>query len=134
MQYDAIIVGAGLAGSATAAHLAARGHSVLLLEKKQYPAHKLCGEFLSVEVQALFRRLGVLDAVLAAGANGIDRARITAPGGGACLHRLPGTALGLSRFKLDDLLCRHALALGAEVHVREPALSIRGDLESGLTV
>lgn len=134
MQYDAIVVGAGLAGSSAAAHLAARGHTVLLLEKRSFPAHKLCGEFLSVEVQAILGRLGLSDAVRAAGAHPITHTRITAPGAGSFVHPLPGTALGISRYLLDDLLCRRAGQLGAEVHLREPVRAIRGGLASGFTV
>jgi flavin-dependent dehydrogenase len=50
MIYDAIIIGAGLAGCSAAIQLADRGHKILLLEQQRYPAHKLCGEFLSIEV------------------------------------------------------------------------------------
>ena len=48
-----------MAGCSAAIQLAEAGKRVVLLEKQRYPAHKLCGEFLSVEVQAMFERLGV---------------------------------------------------------------------------
>ena len=57
---DVAIVGGGLAGCSAAIQLAAAGHKVLLLEKKTYPVHKLCGEFLSPEVKGALQRLGVL--------------------------------------------------------------------------
>ena len=38
IEADAIVVGAGPAGAATAAHLARRGLQVLLLEKATFPA------------------------------------------------------------------------------------------------
>jgi len=41
-MYDAIIVGAGPAGSSTAYHLARRGLDVLLLDRAQFPRRKAC--------------------------------------------------------------------------------------------
>jgi flavin-dependent dehydrogenase len=45
--YDALVVGAGPAGSASAATRARGGRRVLHLEKDRFPRSKVCGEFLS---------------------------------------------------------------------------------------
>ncbi len=66
--YDAIVVGAGPAGSATAALLARRGFSVLLLDRVRFPRDKACGEYTSPETENVLRRIGALEAVVAAGA------------------------------------------------------------------
>ncbi|HZR45350.1 MAG TPA: geranylgeranyl reductase family protein [Candidatus Manganitrophaceae bacterium] len=50
MRYDAIIAGAGPAGSAAATLLAREGLSVLLLEKSKHPRHKSCGGGLSARL------------------------------------------------------------------------------------
>ena len=42
-RYDAIVVGAGPAGSACAYHLASGGASVLLLDRPRFPRDKPCG-------------------------------------------------------------------------------------------
>ncbi|WP_349263050.1 FAD-dependent oxidoreductase, partial [Longimicrobium sp.] len=42
--WDVVVVGAGPAGSATAAHLVRRGHAVLLLDRAAFPRRKPCGE------------------------------------------------------------------------------------------
>jgi geranylgeranyl reductase family protein len=42
-RYDAIVVGGGPAGSATAYHLVDRGASVLLVDKARFPRDKPCG-------------------------------------------------------------------------------------------
>ncbi|HLE76878.1 MAG TPA: NAD(P)/FAD-dependent oxidoreductase [bacterium] len=52
-QYDVIIVGAGPAGSTTARECAARGRSVLLLEKEAFPRDKPCGGGVNVRAAAL---------------------------------------------------------------------------------
>ena len=51
---DALIVGAGAAGGATAAHLAAAGHDVLLLERDAEPRIKPCGGGMAASVQQWF--------------------------------------------------------------------------------
>ncbi len=132
--YDAIIIGAGLAGSSAAVHLARRGRCVLLLEKRRLPASKLCGEFLSPEVTASFGKLGVLGAVYAAGAHRITRAVMTAPGGARFMGRLPGTALGLSRLRLDKILFDRAREAGAEARDGTSVRAVEGALGEGFCV
>ncbi|MEO7804472.1 MAG: FAD-dependent monooxygenase, partial [Actinomycetota bacterium] len=46
-EYDAIVVGAGPGGSAAARYLASTGARVLVLEKKQFPRAKTCGDGLT---------------------------------------------------------------------------------------
>jgi len=134
MIYDAIIVGAGLAGCSTAVQLAERDYDVLLLEKDRLPRHKLCGEFLSPEAQSSLRRLNVLDDVQAAGARSIDRAHLSAPSGTSTTHPLPGTALGLSRYTLDRLLFDRACEVGATGRLEANVRSVRGTLADGFRV
>ena len=134
MPYDAIVIGGGLAGCSTAVQLARHEHRVLLLEESTYPRHKLCGEFLSPEAQSSLEGLGVLSAVQAAGAAPMTGARLTGPGGTATEHALPGTALGLSRFRLDELLYRQACRAGAEGRTGTRATAVHGSLDEGFTV
>src|SRR3982074_1684980 len=58
-SYDVIIAGGGPAGSSASIHLANRNVRVLLVEQKQFPRAKLCGEFISPECRAHFQRLGI---------------------------------------------------------------------------
>jgi flavin-dependent dehydrogenase len=134
MHYDAIIVGGGLAGASAAILLAEQGRRVLLLEQQRYPVHKLCGEFLSVEVQEVFARLGVLAAVQEAGARPIRHTRLTTADGAVFEARLPGTALGLSRYVLDPLLVGRAQALGVEVREGCAVQAVQGGFHEGFTV
>lgn len=134
MIYDAIIIGAGLAGCSTAIQLAQQGHRVLLLEQQRYPTHKLCGEFLSVEVISIFERLGILDAVRSAGAVPIRHASVTTCTGQSFHSDLPGTALGLSRYQLDLILMQRAEAVGAICKDGTAVTAISGNLQQGFTV
>jgi flavin-dependent dehydrogenase len=107
-----IVVGGGLAGSAFAIELARHGRPVTVLEKTAGAHHKVCGEFLSAEAQALLAQLG-LD-VWQHGARpasmlglefGDRNERVTLPFRGA----------GLSRFRLDQALLDFAARAGAQV-------------------
>lgn len=107
------IVGGGPAGSALAALLARAGRRPVLLERDRFPRRKLCGEFLSMETQALLSRIGCLDSVRALGPAAIKGARFFAPSGRACEIDLGGEAWGLGRLALDEALFRHAERSGA---------------------
>jgi menaquinone-9 beta-reductase len=133
-SYDVIIIGAGLAGCSAAIQLAQRGHRILLLEQAEYPTHRLCGEFLSIEVIEIFQRLGILDAVHQAGAHPIQRAYLTATSGASFRCELPGTALGLSRYQLDRILFERAQAAGATCHQGMPVRSVTGSFATGFVV
>src|SRR5919109_3472230 len=66
MDYDVIIVGARVAGSALATLLGQQGHRVLLLEKAHFPSDTLSTHFFRAPALRVFERLGVLDKVKSA--------------------------------------------------------------------
>ena len=66
MLYDAVIVGAGPAGSAAARLLAEAGWSVALVEKSEFPRPKVCGEFISATSMAVLEACGVAVPFIAA--------------------------------------------------------------------
>jgi flavin-dependent dehydrogenase len=109
---EAIVVGGGLAGSAFAIALARQGRSVIVLEKTTGAHHKVCGEFLSAEAQALLARLG-LDVwqlgARPAGQLGLEFGRRNER------LKLPFRGAGLSRFLLDQALLDAAAGTGAQV-------------------
>jgi flavin-dependent dehydrogenase len=59
MDFDAIVIGAGPAGSVAAQLLAAQGHKIGLVEKDAFPRRKVCGEFLSAPSLAVLEACGV---------------------------------------------------------------------------
>ncbi|MCR2807171.1 NAD(P)/FAD-dependent oxidoreductase [Paenibacillus soyae] len=112
--YDAIVLGAGVAGSAAAKLLADRGWHTALVDRHRFPRHKVCGEFLSPESQGTLARLGLLEEVKSLSPSAITRTSMHMRGGGVVSLALPGKALGVSRFLLDEKLHRAAEAAGAE--------------------
>ena len=119
--HDAVIVGAGLAGSTAAILLARAGWHVALVEKKRFPRRKVCGECLAASNLPLLDALGVGDA-FRAGA-GAELRRVTLMRGesetSAPLPRsdVEGAPWGraLGRDRLDALLLDRARAEGARV-------------------
>jgi flavin-dependent dehydrogenase len=62
-KYDAIVVGAGPAGSTTAALLAEKGRDVLVVEKEQFPRYHV-GESLMPFCYFPLKRLGLVDTLM----------------------------------------------------------------------
>jgi len=60
-RFDAVVIGAGPAGSTAALLLAKCGWSVLVVESKAFPRRKVCGEYLSATNWPLLRELGIYE-------------------------------------------------------------------------
>jgi flavin-dependent dehydrogenase len=121
MRYDAIIIGAGPAGSTAALMLARAGWSVALVEKTSFPRRKVCGEFISATSLPLLDELGVLSEFLERAGPEVRRvglfARdvvVTAPMPRA-MNRSGQCGRALGREHLDLLLVQAAERAGAEV-------------------
>jgi flavin-dependent dehydrogenase len=125
-DFDVAIIGAGIGGTSAAIKLAQSGCKLLLLEAGSFPRHKVCGEFLSPESRAIFQRLGVLNAIENAGAHPVAKAALYSSAGTDDVARIPLTspALGLSRYKLDEILWRAARQVGAVCYDQSRVRSI----------
>lgn len=58
-EIDVAVIGGGLAGLISSTLLAKAGREVLLVEKKTYPFHRVCGEYISKEVVGFLKREGL---------------------------------------------------------------------------
>ena len=116
---DVIVVGAGPAGSSAAYHLTRLGRHVLLLDRARFPRDKSCGDGLTRLAVRQLAAMGVLDqfehAQPARGVCAYMRRRGTRtfeyPGHLAA----PNHGLVVKRAELDHVLCRAAVAAGAEL-------------------
>jgi geranylgeranyl reductase family protein len=109
---DAIVVGAGPAGSAVANTLARGGRDVVLVDAHAFPRDKVCGDGLIPDAHRALARLGCLDAVMAE-AQQATKLGCVAPHGGRV--DVPGRLAVLPRKRLDEILCRSAVAAGARM-------------------
>ncbi len=112
-SFDIAIVGGGLAGL-TAGILAAKsGWRVVLIEKKSYPFHKVCGEYISLESEKILLHLGLpmQDWHLPR----IEKFTLTATSGNRFDAKLPLGGIGISRFTLDNFLKGQLVAAGGVV-------------------
>ncbi|MBJ6108724.1 FAD-dependent monooxygenase [Hymenobacter sp. BT523] len=122
---DILLIGGGLAGLAAALDLAARGHRVAVVERKHYPFHKVCGEYVSNEVLPYLRRLGADPAALAPAA--IGRFELSSPGGRTLTAPLDLGGFGVSRYRLDDFLYQRAQARGVEFYLKSTVTDVAYD-------
>jgi flavin-dependent dehydrogenase len=104
---DIIIIGGGLAGLVSAIHLSKAGLTVTLIEKDEYPRHKVCGEYISNEVLPYLQYLGADP--MATGAKKIDRFLLSTTRGKTIETTLPLGGFGVSRYTLDLFLMQKAL-------------------------
>lgn len=111
-QYDVVVVGGGLAGLTAAIDLRLSGHSVLVVEKKPYPHHKVCGEYVSNEIRPYLKSLGV--DLRKFGAIDITNLLMSTKDGDTASTKLPLGGLGISRYTFDSILYDRALSLGAD--------------------
>ena len=70
---DALIIGGGPAGATTGLLLAEAGWSVGIVEKKNFPRRKVCGEYISATSLPLLQKLGIADLYLSASGPEIRR-------------------------------------------------------------
>ena len=113
------IVGGGLAGLTLGLGLRQRGVPVSLIEAGQYPRHRVCGEFISGQGQAVLARLGLAQRLQQSGIRTATTARFYSANGRELQQTLPQSAWCLSRFVLDELLAREFQRLGGELRERE---------------
>lgn len=113
LKQDVAIVGGGLAGLTSAIHLSKFGLKVVLIEKNEYPKHKVCGEYISNEVLPYFQWLGLNISTLSP--TNISKMEFSTAKRKIIFGNLPLGGFGISRYELDYYLSQKALQNGAKI-------------------
>jgi menaquinone-9 beta-reductase len=131
--YDALVIGGGPGGSATAFHLARGGARVCLLEKQTYPRDKVCGDGLTPRAVRALDHMGLREEYQSWSRS----AGLKVHGGGHVielpwpeLEDYPSFGLARPRADLDQLLARTAEKAGAEL--REATEAVEPLVEQGV--
>ena len=124
-DYDAIIVGAGPAGSTAAILLALAGWSVALVEKQRFPRRKVCGECIAASNFPLLEMLGIGGAFAQSAGPELHEFALYC---NERVARAPVPALGraLGRQTFDMLLLERARAVGAAIWQPWTLRAVRG--------
>lgn len=119
-RFDVCVVGAGPAGSSAAIFLARKGYTVALLEKRQFPREKLCGDFLNPANWEIFEKLGIQTTLLSLAHEKVGFFRISTASATAKIpfptqNGRHAFGIGLRRSLFDNLLRQLAEKEGVTV-------------------
>lgn len=112
-MYDVIVIGGGLAGLTASILLKKGGLDVALIEKKEYPFHRVCGEYVSNEVMPFLKENDIWPAELKPVP--INTFHLSDTKGKSLTMPLDLGGFGISRFSLDEFFVGKAQDLGVDV-------------------
>lgn len=117
-----LIIGGGLAGLLSALRLANAGIECTLVEKKRYPFHRVCGEYVSNEVLPFLQSLHAFPDEL--NPTSIQRFQLSSISGKATILPLDLGGFGISRFAFDHYLYEKAKSAGVHFLLNTEATDI----------
>jgi flavin-dependent dehydrogenase len=113
LRPDVQIIGGGLAGLVSSILLRRYGWDVILFERKQYPFHRVCGEYISNETVGFLREHRLFpdkfDPEI------ISRLQLTSVNGRSAEINLDLGGFGVSRYTFDNFLYEKAVSEGVKV-------------------
>jgi flavin-dependent dehydrogenase len=112
-ELDVLIIGGGLAGLTTALHLQKSGRMVTLIEKNDFPCHKVCGEYVSNEVLPYLDWLDLTIDSLSP--NQITQLQLTTLSGKSIMTGLSLGGFGISRYEFDYFLYQQLIKRGVNL-------------------
>ncbi len=114
---NVIVVGGGLAGLIASIRLVRAGIACTLIEKKKYPFHRVCGEYISHETLPFLKREVLFPERFCPPS--INQFQLSSVSGKSTKLSLDLGGFGISRFTLDHFLYQKAIQEGVHVVLRE---------------
>lgn len=124
--FDLLVIGGGPAGCSAAIGAARAGASVLLLERGDFPRHKVCGEFVSAESLLLLSDLLGDEKRILTDALRISYAQIFLDHATVRAAIEPAAA-SIARYDLDEALWRAAAKAGVNIRDKFVVRAVEGD-------
>lgn len=118
-----IIVGGGLAGLISAICLKKANIQVVLIEKKKYPFHRVCGEYISNEVVPFLKRMNLYPEHLIP--SDLKTFQLADIKGNTAEIELSLGGFGISRYHLDDFLYQKAIHFGIEIRTETEVTDVK---------
>jgi menaquinone-9 beta-reductase len=109
-----LIIGGGLAGLISSIRLQRAGLECTLFEKKSYPFHRVCGEYISNEAVPFLRSLNLYPDEFSPPQ--ISRFQLSAVSGKSSVLPLDMGGFGISRYIFDEFLSQCARESGVQLH------------------
>ncbi len=120
---DVVVIGGGLAGLINSILLNRKGHKVTLIEKKEYPFHRVCGEYISNEVIPFLKSVDLFPEEFEPAE--IDKFQLTSVAGRSLELPLDLGGFGISRYTYDNWLAGIAKNEGVDIREKTTAENIR---------
>jgi flavin-dependent dehydrogenase len=136
-RHDVVVVGARVAGAATAMLLARLGHDVVVVDQASFPSDTVSTHSLARSGVVQLQRWGLLDDVLDSGAPAIRQ--VTFNAGGESISRTIKEKAGVDllvaprRYVLDTILVGAAERAGAEVRQGVTVTALQRDARGRVT-
>ncbi|MGM0581589.1 MAG: NAD(P)/FAD-dependent oxidoreductase [Bacteroidota bacterium] len=122
-KIQVIVVGGGLAGLISSICLQMSGVNTLLIEKKSYPFHRVCGEYISNEVRPFLEKMDLFPEHIKTSI--LHRFKLSDIKGNFAEVELPLGGFGISRYQYDSYLYQKALDAGVEVKTKTEVSDIK---------
>lgn len=117
-----IIIGGGISGLISAFQLAKAGIEVILIEKKSYPLHRVCGEYISNETLPFLKRIGLFPEQFSPPS--INEFVLSSVSGKSVRLKLDQGGFGISRYTFDQFLFQQGLKTGVQFKLNTEATDV----------
>jgi flavin-dependent dehydrogenase len=112
-KLEIVIIGGGLSGLTAGIQISRNGISVTIIDKNEFPKHKVCGEYISNEVLPYFDYLDIQLSDLKP--TTITNLQFSTTDGTSIHTKLPLGGFGVSRYELDFYLYKKAIENGCKI-------------------